>query len=71
MTAMATLAGAPPGALRNPGDSARETPDSVGTKSMSISPKLTMRPFSLVEDIGTRWSLCFRDQRKNDREDEK
>ncbi|KAL0772413.1 hypothetical protein Bca101_037564 [Brassica carinata] len=37
---MATIAGAPPGALRKPGASARETPDSVGTKSMSISPKL-------------------------------
>ena len=36
---MATLAGAPPGALRNPGASARETPETVGTKSMSISPK--------------------------------
>ena len=43
-TAMATLAGAPPGALRKPGASARDTPETVGTKSMSISPKLTMRP---------------------------
>jgi len=41
---MATLAGAPPGAFRKPGASARETPEVVGTKSMSISPKLRTRP---------------------------
>ena len=36
--AQATLAGAPPGALMKPGASANETPDLVGTKSISISP---------------------------------
>ncbi|RHN76200.1 hypothetical protein MtrunA17_Chr2g0329461 [Medicago truncatula] len=45
---MATFAGAPPGALRKPGASARETPETVGTKSISISPKLTMRPVPVV-----------------------
>ena len=43
-TAIATLAGAPPGALRNPGASASDTPDAVGTKSMSISPNETIKP---------------------------
>lgn len=41
--AQATLAGAPPGALRNPVDSARETPALSGTKSISISPKATTK----------------------------
>jgi len=36
--AQATLAGAPPGALIKALDSAKETPDVSGTKSMSISP---------------------------------
>lgn len=36
--AQATLAGAPPGALIKAQDSAKETPDVSGTKSMSISP---------------------------------
>ncbi|KAG9152598.1 hypothetical protein Leryth_021925 [Lithospermum erythrorhizon] len=48
VTAIATLAGAPPGAFRNPGASDKETPDSVGTKSISISPKLTIRPPPLL-----------------------
>lgn len=43
LTATATLAGAPPGALRKPLDSARETPASSGTKSINISPKETTR----------------------------
>uniref|UniRef100_A0A7C9D7P2 Uncharacterized protein n=1 Tax=Opuntia streptacantha TaxID=393608 RepID=A0A7C9D7P2_OPUST len=55
-TAMATFAGAPPGALRKPGASARETPETVGTKSISISPKLTTRPRSLLQ-LGTPPSL--------------
>ncbi|KAI4338843.1 hypothetical protein MLD38_023851 [Melastoma candidum] len=60
VTAMATLAGAPPGALRNPGASARETPDTVGTKSMSISPKLTMRPFPVgVAEPLVIGAICF------------
>lgn len=41
--ATATLAGAPPGALMNPCDSANETPATSGTKSMSISPKDTTK----------------------------
>lgn len=40
--AQATFAGAPPGALRKPEDSARETPEVSGTKSMSISPNETI-----------------------------
>lgn len=40
--AQATLAGAPPGALRKPVDSAKETPEVSGTKSISISPKETI-----------------------------
>ncbi|KAL0918868.1 hypothetical protein M5K25_010912 [Dendrobium thyrsiflorum] len=42
--AIATFAGAPPAALMNPGASASDTPETVGTKSISISPKLTTRP---------------------------
>jgi hypothetical protein len=38
------LAGAPPGALTKPPDSASETPATSGTKSISISPKETTRP---------------------------
>lgn len=37
----ATFAGAPPGAFLNAGASARETPATVGTKSINISPKHT------------------------------
>lgn len=37
----ATLAGAPPGAFLKAGASASETPETVGTKSISISPKQT------------------------------
>lgn len=37
----ATLAGAPPGAFLKAGASARETPATVGTKSINISPKQT------------------------------
>lgn len=37
----ATLAGAPPGAFLKAGASASETPATVGTKSISISPKQT------------------------------
>lgn len=37
----ATLAGAPPGAFLKAGASARETPPTVGTKSINISPKQT------------------------------
>ena len=43
-TGIATLAGAPPGTLRKPGASARDTPDTVVTKSMSISPNETIKP---------------------------
>ncbi|KAH9617119.1 hypothetical protein KSS87_001843 [Heliosperma pusillum] len=50
-TAIATFAGAPPGALRNPGASARETPEIVGTKSISISPKDTTSPFVLLSPL--------------------
>jgi hypothetical protein len=35
------LAGAPPGAFLNAGASINETPDTVGTKSISNSPKQT------------------------------
>lgn len=35
----ATFAGAPPGAFLKAGASARDTPATVGTKSISISPK--------------------------------
>lgn len=42
----ATLAGAPPAAFLNAGDSASETPFIVGTKSISISPKHTTRESS-------------------------
>lgn len=44
----ATLAGAPPGAFLKAGDSASESPLIVGTKSISISPKQTIRGDSLV-----------------------
>lgn len=37
----ATLAGAPPGAFLKAGASASETPLTVGTKSINISPKQT------------------------------
>lgn len=40
--AQATLAGAPPGALRKALDSANDTPAESGTKSISISPKHTI-----------------------------
>jgi hypothetical protein len=46
--AQATLAGAPPGALMKPPDSANETPATSGTKSMSISPKETINGAGLV-----------------------
>lgn len=49
--AQATLAGAPPGALRKPVDSAKETPAMSGTKSMSISPNDTMADDELVSEI--------------------
>lgn len=44
----ATLAGAPPGAFLNAGASANEIPLTVGTKSISISPKQTTRGDSFV-----------------------
>jgi len=37
----ATLAGAPPGAFLKAGASASDTPHTVGTKSIKISPKQT------------------------------
>lgn len=37
----ATLAGAPPGAFLKAGASASDTPPTVGTKSINISPKQT------------------------------
>ncbi|KAJ0588729.1 hypothetical protein HanIR_Chr04g0178031 [Helianthus annuus] len=37
----ATLAGAPPGAFWKAGASASDTPETVGTKSINISPKHT------------------------------
>lgn len=37
----ATLAGAPPGAFLKAGASASDTPATVGTKSINISPKQT------------------------------
>lgn len=42
----ATLAGAPPGAFLKPGASASETPATVGTKSIKISPKQTTSELS-------------------------
>lgn len=45
--AQATLAGAPPGALRKPVDSAKETPEVSGTKSISISPNETINGASI------------------------
>lgn len=57
----ATLAGAPPGALRNPWDSANETPAVSGTKSINISPKHTMfveaAIFFYNENVSTRWMI--------------
>ena len=51
-TPTATFAGAPPGAFLKAGASASETPPTVGTKSISISPKQTTRvserPVSIV-----------------------
>lgn len=41
--AQATLAGAPPGALTKPPDSASDSPATSGTKSISISPNDTTR----------------------------
>ena len=55
--AQATLAGAPPGALRKPVDSARETPDVSGTKSISISPKATIEGLGLAAEIVISLSL--------------
>lgn len=47
-TQTATLAGAPPGAFLKAGASASETPATVGTKSINISPKeITSEPLSL------------------------
>lgn len=40
----ATLAGAPPAAFWNAGASASDTPPTVGTKSINISPKQTTGP---------------------------
>lgn len=40
-TQTATLAGAPPGAFLKAGASAKETPPTVGTKSIKNSPKQT------------------------------
>src|SRR3954447_5445555 len=49
----ATLAGAPPGALRKPGHSARETPAVSATKSISASPRQTTRDFGFwILDFG-------------------
>lgn len=66
--AQATFAGAPPGALRKPEDSANETPEVSGTKSMSISPKETISGLDpeFVIFFGSFLSfpqnfLCFRD----------
>jgi hypothetical protein len=47
----ATLAGAPPGAFLNAGASANGSPLTVGTKSISISPKQTTRGDSLASGI--------------------
>lgn len=44
----ATLAGAPPGAFLKAGASANDKPLTVGTKSISISPKQTISEESLV-----------------------
>lgn len=44
----ATLAGAPPGAFMKAGASANETPPTVGTKSINISPKQTTSEFLLA-----------------------
>jgi hypothetical protein len=58
--AQATLAGAPPGALMKPVDSARETPAVSGTKSISISPKATIEGLGLVAEIVIESSgLCL------------
>jgi len=47
----ATLAGAPPAAFLKAGASAKERPLTVGTKSMSISPKQTTRGDSFVSGV--------------------
>ena len=49
-TPTATLAGAPPGAFLKAGASARETPPTVGTKSINNSPKQTTSEL-LFEDF--------------------
>jgi hypothetical protein len=53
----ATLAGAPPGAFLNAGASANDTPPTVGTKSINISPKQTTRllPCSLLTERVDLW----------------
>lgn len=45
----ATLAGAPPGAFLKAGASASETPPTVGTKSINISPKQMTRELSSTD----------------------
>lgn len=52
----ATLAGAPPGAFLNAGASASDTPPTVGTKSINISPKHTTR--ELFSWVPPRLSLA-------------
>lgn len=48
-TPTATLAGAPPGAFLKAGASARETPATVGTKSINNSPKQTTSEFLFAD----------------------
>ncbi|KAL7003309.1 hypothetical protein U1Q18_004467, partial [Sarracenia purpurea var. burkii] len=43
-TTIAMFTGTPPGAFKNPGASASNTPDTIRTNPTSISPKLTIRP---------------------------
>lgn len=52
VTPTATFAGAPPGAFLNAGASASDNPPTVGTKSMSNSPKHTINsPFLPIAQV--------------------
>lgn len=55
----ATLAGAPPGAFLKAGASAIETPETVGTKSISISPKQTTSELLSSTPLYESEKLCL------------
>lgn len=55
----ATLAGAPPGAFLKAGASAIETPETVGTKSISISPKQTTSELLSSNPLYASEKLCL------------